>query len=292
MTVQALQQLIPQTFKSTFVEQIYESLVFGDIANTEFSSSVKEYGDEVDVFIEPSITYNSWTGGDLNTREKLQAATTKIKINHGGQVHFYIPRTDTKQAAKNPEMAKKYTKKTNHSFANDIDEKLSVLYDQAGITIDSSGSPIDISSTNAWKVLVECQRQLKENLGCDSLAMKDLFFIAPPAYYAHLLVDNKPFYTEEARLEAYKNGKVGKKIAGFDLYESNNCFNSGGTHYCYFGVKKQALAVAVQKDIELISYIPDSSVDLTFKGAGLFGVGLYDARKFGVVKCTFANILS
>ncbi len=290
------QELIPQIFKKTFVSQVKEKLVFGSVANMDLEANIKQEGDEVDIPIRPRPTYSSWTGGDLSARENLKGATTKLKILHGGQVHFSMNPLDQAQAMKDPERLKYYTQDTNYLFANDMDEKFANLYQEAGVLLTQGydgSTAININSSNALKVMIEAQKKMKEQSGLDNSAVGNMFWIAPPAFYAHVMVDGRPFYTDAARQEIGKNGKFGTKLIGLDVMESNNCYNSSGTYYMYFGVKEKCLAGAVQKDMSLKAYNPELAPpdEIAYKGAGLFGVGCYDSRFFGVVKCTFASLI-
>jgi len=155
----------------------------------------------------------------------------------------------------------------------------------------ANGDPIAVTSSNAFGVLVEAQTRLKKKLGAD-IGKYSLFAVASPGFWGNILVDDKPFYTAESRKETRVNGKIGKQLLGFETYESNNGYTSSTTEYLYFGVKKECLAGAIQKDIKLLSNVPDSELYTEFKGAGVYGVTCYDSRKFGTVKMTVASAVT
>jgi hypothetical protein len=287
MANQALQELIPQVWSDVFVEQLREAHVFGNVANTSFSSDIKKMGQEIEIEIQPTVTISNWTGGDLSAPEVLGAATTKGKITEGKSIHFKIKKADEIQALNNPKRAKSYSQDAVYRFANEIDDDYAALYPRAGIVVEETGgNPISIDSNNALNVIAECQRRVKKaNISKNS----KFFFIADPSFYANIYIDGRNFYTESG-VKAATNGFMTERF-GFKLYESNNCYSSGGVDYIYFGVEKECLAGAVQKDMELIGYTPELSVDNAFKGVGMYGVWCYDSRKFGVFKATYSSIL-
>jgi len=288
------EQLIPNIFESTYIDQIYEATVFGDVANLSFSDKIQSEsaGDTITIPIDPEISVKAWAGGSLDTSDQLQAGNVKLKINEGLQTRFHWKKTDEIQMVKDPKWAKKQVKKVNYGMANEIDKSFANLYTEAGTVIQmSNGTAVAINYSNALALCIEAQKRLKQALGGD-LGTYELFMIASPAFYANVLIDNKPFYTESARSEVYKNGKLPSKLLSFDVYESNNVKTSGADEYVYFGVKKLALAGAVQKDMTLMSNVPDGEVYTEYKSAGLYGVGCIDSRYLGVAKITPASVIN
>jgi len=287
------EQLIPNIFESTYIDQIYEATVFGDVANLTFTDKIssESAGDTITIPIDPEIDVKAWTGGSLDTSDELKAGNVKLKIDSGLQTRFHWKKTDEIQMVKDPKWAKKQVKKVNYGMANQIDKDFAELYTEAGDVIKmDNGTAVAITSSNALALAVEAQRRLKTALGGD-LGTYELFMIASPAFYANVLIDNKPFYTESARTEVYKNGKLPSKLLSFQAYESNNVKTSGSNEYVYFGVKKMALAGAIQKDMSLMSNVPDGEVYTEYKSAGLYGVGCVDSRYLVVAYITPASVI-
>lgn len=287
------EQLIPNIFESTYIDQIYEATVFGDVANLTFTDKItsESAGDTITIPIDPDIDVKAWTGGSLDTSDELKAGNVKLKIDSGLQTRFHWKKTDEVQMIKDPKWAKKQVKKVNYGMANQIDKDFADLYTEAGDVIKmDNGTAVAITSSNALALVIEAQKRLKQALGGD-LGTYELFMIASPAFYANVLVDNKPFYTESARTEVYKNGKLPAKLLSFQAYESNNVKTSGSNEYVYFGVKKMALAGAIQKDMSLMSNVPDGEVYTEYKSAGLYGVGCVDSRYLVVAYITPASVI-
>ena len=287
------EQLIPNIFESTYIDQIYEATVFGDVANLTFTDKItsESASDTITIPIDPEIDVKAWAGGSLDTSDELKSGNVKLKIDSGLQTRFHWKESDKIQMVKDPKWAKKQVKKVNYGMANQIDKDFAELYTEAGDVIKmDNGTAVAITSSNALALCIEAQRRLKSALGGD-LGTYELFMIASPAFYANVLIDNKPFYTESARTEVYKNGKLPSKLLSFQAYESNNVKTSGSNEYVYFGVKKMALAGAIQKDMSLMSNVPDGEVYTEYKSAGLYGVGCVDSRYLVVAFITPASVI-
>jgi hypothetical protein len=76
----AIEQLIKSSFSKAFNKYLYDELVIGKLAHTEFKTGVSK-GDEVDVAMPGRVTTFEYDGGDLPDAEAVTNASTKIKID-------------------------------------------------------------------------------------------------------------------------------------------------------------------------------------------------------------------
>lgn len=289
MANQALQELIPKIHSATYVTQFEEEKPFAKVANTSLSSEIKKMGQEIEIEIGPKITHNrNWTGGDVAAAEKVAAATTKIKVNKGGSIHYIIPMADEVMVSANPKRQKEYVNSAIESYKVDIESDAADLYQRAGTGIyirETNENAISIDSSNALNLIAEMERRVKTaNISSGS----KFFLIADPSFYANIRIDGRNFYTESGL--KIVNGYMTEKF-GFKLYESNRCKTVGDDSYIYFGVEKECIGLCIKKDVSLMGYTPENKVDNAFKGVTMHGIGVYDTRKFGVAKVRYSSVL-
>ena len=83
----AIEQLIIGTFNKSFNKYIYDDLIIGQLAHTEFKNGVKK-GDEVDIEMPVLQRLFDYTGGDLPDAEVVTSSSTKVRIDRGKTFHF------------------------------------------------------------------------------------------------------------------------------------------------------------------------------------------------------------
>ncbi|MEY2702724.1 MAG: hypothetical protein RLY43_1361 [Bacteroidota bacterium] len=286
---QKMQSAIPIYWADNYEKLLQKALVIGNVANKEFKGALQK-GDELVINVLPDVTYSSWTGGDLSAVETLSSSSVSIKITKGGQIHFKVTAADEQQMVNNPQYIKEVTMRGIYQFANAIDTDLGLLYADAGINFNS-GTSVEIDESNPFHVLAECNRLMD----VANLPKQGRFAILPPTFAMFLMLQQKPYIAalESTKKEAYENGLIAKKIAGFDeIYVSNNVYNSSGTYYPIFGMKNECIASIVQKDMKIIEYMPDLSINNAYKGGGMYGVKAYRTDKLGKMTVTFAPLFT
>ena len=71
-----IKQLVISSFNQAFKKYLYDELVIGKLAHTDFKDSVNK-GDEVDVVMPGSVTMFDYDGGELTSPELAVVSTTK-----------------------------------------------------------------------------------------------------------------------------------------------------------------------------------------------------------------------
>ena len=102
----AIEQLIIGTFNKSFNKYIYDDLIIGQLAHTEFKNGVKK-GDEVDIEMPVLQRLFDYTGGDLPDAEVVTSSSTKVRIDRGKAFHFEVKKLDEQQIENAPDMKQK-----------------------------------------------------------------------------------------------------------------------------------------------------------------------------------------
>ena len=286
----SVKQLVVSTFNQAFKKYLYDELVIGKLAHTDFKDSIKK-GDEVDVVMPGSVTMFDYDGGNLKSPELAIVSTTKVKINRGKAFHFELSAVEEKQikdAKKDDDkmnLAKDYTEDAIKQFAAGIDTAYGNLYTRAAHYLDDNGKAITLDADYAKEILAYMQALFKKGDGKGHTNWIDgnMVCIVPPEYQFYLgkLEDLK--YVESGH-DKMSKGYVGH-LCGWEILVSNNIAQpEDGVFYPLFGIKNKTLAGGVSADLNTQAYTPENSFNTRYKGYGLYGVGAPRADFLGTVK--------
>ena len=287
----SVDQLILGTFEACFSKYFYDELVVGKLAHSEFKNGVKR-GDEVDVFMPPTITLYDYAGGDLPNAEVATNSATKIRIDRGKAFHFEIDEIKKKEIENAPDLKQKVKLATQYSqdgvkqFAACVDTAYANLYTRAGHYLaDDDDAAITLTAQTAKDILAYMQAKFKRGDGKGHTNWIDgqMIAIVPPEFQFYLGKLQDYVYVESGHKKLEK-GFVGK-LAGWDILVSNNIANpSTNVFYPLFGIRSKTLAGGVSSNLNMKHYMPEKNFNTRYKGYGLYGVGAPRADFLGAVK--------
>lgn len=287
-------QLILGTFEACFKKYYYNETVVGKLAHSEFKTGVKK-GDEVDVFMPPTITLFDYAGGDLPDAEIATTSATKIRIDRGKAFHFEVDEIKKKEienvykqkgleAATN--LAKDYCMDGVKQFAASVDTAYANLYTRAGHYLSGSdNAAITLTKDNAKEILGYMEAKFKrgDDNGHTSWIDGQMICIVPPEYQFQL-GKNEMYEEVESGHRKLEKGFIGR-LYGWDILVSNNVAkDDSGYFYPLFGIRGKTLAGGVSSNLNTKSYMPEKNFNTRYKGYGLYGVGAPRADFLGTVK--------
>lgn len=284
----ALEQLVKVTFNESFKKYIYDEMVVGQLAHTEFKDGVKNQ--EVDIIMPGSASLFDYTGdGDLPDAEKVTNSTVKVRLDKGKGFHFELNKFEEEQlkAADSPEkqvnLIKEYSSDAVKQFASAVDEAYASLWTRAGIKGDVK-APITIDGTNAREALAYMATyfQRGDKKGHNSWVEGKMICIVPPEYQFQLGNMEELKYVESGHKKMAK-GYIGH-LAGWDIVVSNTIKpDKDNVYHLLFGIKGKTLAGGISKDLHTESYKPEKNFNTRYKGYGLYGVGAPRADYLGTL---------
>jgi hypothetical protein len=296
-------QLIIGTFNQAFKKYMYDELVIGKLAHTEFKNGINK-GDEVDVLMPASVTMFDYDGGDLDPAEVVTNSVAKIRIDRGKAFHFKTKEIEEKAIENAPSMkqkvdlAKEYSSDAIKQFAAGVDAAYGGLYTRAGYVVDNSGSAVTLDADYAREILslMRTKFQRGDGLGHNNWVDGKMIAIVPPEYEFYL--GKLQMYEEvESGHRKIEKGFIGR-LEGWDIMVSNNIASTYDettqktTFYPLFGIRGKTLAGGVSSNLNTKAYEPEANFDTAYKGYGLFGVGAPRADYFGVSKIIAPATLS
>ncbi len=287
----AIEQLIKGAFTKAFSKYLYNELVIGKLAHTEFKTG-KGKGDEVDVAMPGMVTVITYDGGDLPDAEKVTTSMTKVKLDKGMAVHFGIKQVEedviknAKSDEKQVELVRNYTDDAIKQFAAKVDTAYGKLYTRAGHYVDDNGSPIALTPKMAKEIFAFMQAKFQkgDGIGHTNWITGQMIAIVPPEYQYYLGQLDEFYESVESGHRKIEKGFIGK-LYGWDIHVSNDLArNEDESVYPLFGLKNKTLAGGVTKDLNMQHYVPEKNFDTNYKGYSLYGVGAPRADFLGTVK--------
>lgn len=279
----ALDTLIKTVYSENYEKNLENELVLDKLSATKYAANLK-MGDEMDVELPGQATLQKWDGGDLQDVEEAGVSVAKIKVDQGMSANFEISqakavqinKSNTEEATK---LAKEYSNSANYQFADAIDSKIGQLYATAGLVLNN-GTAITVTTDNILKVLSNMKALFSRKKAWVTGKMAAFL---PPEMTA--ILNQVPNLTNsEAGHKERAKGWV-RELSGWQIYESNNiAADTDGYFYPLFGVIGETTASVKQKNMELIPYMREKSINKAYKGAGVFGVGTARPDKLGTAK--------
>ena len=279
----SLNTLIPTVYAKNYEKNLENELVLDLLSATKYAANL-QLGDEMNVELPGEATLTKWSGGDLPDPEKAVVSVAKIKVDRGMSANFelekakviQINKSNTEEATK---LSAEYSNSANYQFADTIDSEIGKLCTTAGLILNS-GNVINVTVDNILRVLSNAKAMFSRGKAWKTGKMGAFL---PPEMTA--ILNQVPNLTNSEVGHAERRKGWVRELAGWQIYESNNIFvDEDGYMYPLFGVIRETTASIKQKDMSLISYMRDESLNPAFKGAGVFGVGNARPDKLGTAK--------
>lgn len=234
----ALSEFKPTIWSDLIFMEYDKSLVFAPLMNRDYEGEISGYGDKVKINEIGEVTTNTYSG--TVTYEDPKDASKYLLIDQ--QKYAAVTVEDIDQAQAKPKVMGRIANRIGFSLADDMDQFLAGLVDEAGITSDlgTEGSPISITSANVVTYLSLVAQKMDEN----NNPRGGRVAVVPPWFAQKLTLAKITKDTDNSA--TITTGYVGT-MHGFDVYQSNNISHSGTTWYKpMFFLRNDSIAFAEQ----------------------------------------------
>lgn len=287
-----LDQLIVTSTSAVFEKRLEKELVIGKLAKADFRNGMN-HGDEVNVIMPANVTMSKWDGGDLKAPEKVASSIVKVPVNQGRQVNFELEEAKAKQieeagqTEKGAKLISEYSSDALYQARDAVDSYLGGLYGLAGSTETKIGNAAIELTNDKADLCYAILANVKAKMSRFNVWKSDkMLAILPPEMIAIMLGMNFMQYTE-MQVKDKALGEISKK-AGFRIFESCNVAQTGSsgdfTYYPLFGVEGETFAAPIQKNLKLIPYMRDESLNKAYKGGFIFGGSVPNSKKLATAK--------
>lgn len=287
----AVTTFIPELWASRLLYALEKSHVATNLVNRDYEGEIKQMGDKVHINSIGAITINDYTRNtDIAAAETLTTTDTELEINQGKYFNFQVDDVDAAQAA--GDIIDTAMGRAAYGLADAADKYLLGVIAagaDAGNKVGTTSAPIALTSANIYENIVKLRLALdKANVPTAGRSI-----VVPPEAYALLLQDERFVKSPaEAGQNALVNGEVGR-IAGFTVYESNNCVYTAAagsvtTAYWTITAQVQAATTYAEQILNTEAYRPEKRFADAVKGLHVYGAKVTDGKQIAALYASIA----
>ena len=282
----AVTTFIPELWSARLLYALEKAHVATNLVNRNYEGEISNHGDTVHINTIGAITVKSYTKNtDIDAPETLTTTDQTLVIDQAKYFNFQVDDVDKVQAA--GELVDTAMGRAAYALADVSDAYLLGVIAAgaaAGNTIGSAAAPIALTASNVYENIVK----LKTKLDKANVPNTGRTIVVPPDVHSLLLLDDRfAKSTAAAGQEALINGLVGR-IAGFDVYMSNNVKTGIGTDTGktpYFEITAQITDATTYAEqvIKTEAYRMESRFADAVKGLHVYGAKVTDGTKIAKI---------
>lgn len=282
----AVTTFIPELWNARLLYALEKAHVATNLVNRNYEGEIRNHGDTVHINTIGAITVKSYTKNtDIDAPETLTTTDQNLVIDQAKYFNFQVDDVDKVQAA--GELVDTAMGRAAYALSDVSDAYLLGVIAAgaaAGNTIGSAAAPVAITASNVYENIVK----LKTKLDKANVPNTGRTIVVPPDVHSLLLLDDRfAKSTATAGQEALINGLVGR-IAGFDVYMSNNVKTGTGTDTGktpYFEITAQITDATTYAEqiIKTEAYRMESRFADAVKGLHVYGAKVTDGTKIAKI---------
>ncbi|MGW3196339.1 phage major capsid protein [Streptomyces sp. NPDC001118] len=243
----------PEIWSKVILAALQKNLVFGGpgIVNNDYEGEISGPGNVVHItqFGDPVIT--SYTPNSTLTYQALNDAGLDLNIDQAYSFSFSVDDVDRRQAA--GDMQSYLEERASYKLADTADQYIAGLYTGVSSSnqVGTSASPVTpalYSSTTPADFYQKVLLPLKVQLSQANIPMQGRYVVVPP-WAEGLLEQTQAFIAitdmQGEASQVFQNGMIGR-VAGFDVYVSNNAVNYSGSNWIVQAGHPMAITYAEQ----------------------------------------------
>lgn len=267
----AIDNFIPEVWADRLKIHLDKALVYGSVVNREYQTDLIQYGDTVNINRIENITIGDYTkNGAIAAPETLTDTNTKLVIDQAKYFNFEVD--DIDQAQTKPKVMDAAMQRAAYGLADVKDQYIASLYTGVAasniVGLGDDTTPVVPTSTDIYNYFTQAKSLLREA----NVPTMGLWAVIPP-WMEKLLLDSGEFTADTSLGDDVKvNGSIGR-VAGFNVFVSNNVPNTTGTKYKVIFGSPEAITFADQIN-SVEAYRPELSFSDAVKGLDVYGAKL------------------
>ena len=202
-----------------------KNLVAESLVNRNYQGDISSEGDTVKIQTPDSISVGDYTGADISF-DSLTSGTQDLSIDRNKYFAFLVD--DVDQAQANVDLMQGYMQEASFSLADEQDVAIMEEHTNA----DSSNIIDDttLTTSNIYSTLLTA----KKNLSLNNVPSMNRWVVLSPEEIA-LLEDSTEFTAASDLGDSIKRTGFMGRIAGMEVFESNNTADAGSLRYLPYG---------------------------------------------------------
>lgn len=278
----AVTTFIPELWSARLLYALEKAHVATNLVNRNYEGEIRNHGDTVHINTIGAITVKSYTKNtDIADPEVLSTTDQTLVIDQSKYFNFQVDDVDKVQAA--GDLVDTAMGRAAYALADVSDAYLLGVIAAgaaAGNIVGTTAAPIALTAANVYENIVK----LKTKLDKANVPNTGRTIVVPPEVHSLLLLDDRfAKSTATAGQEALINGLVGR-IAGFDVYMSNNVktgmgTDSGKTPYFEITAQITDATTFAEQIIKTEAYRMEKRFADAVKGLHVYGAKVTDGTK-------------
>ena len=278
---------IPELWSARLLANLDNTHVFANCVNRDYEGEIRNLGDTVHIQKFGDITVSDYTKatGVGSPAEPGGGSTVALTIDQAKYFNFKVEDIETVQA--NVNLMEKAMQRAAYAVAEMTDQFIAAMVDDSAVTFEfgTESAPKALTAANAYDTLVDLKVQFNKR----NIPTMGRFVVVPPEFLGLLEKDDR--YTKYDAADVKANGVRGK-VAGFDIYESNNVVTKevGSSpkvlHHHIMAGTDMAISFAGQIS-KIEAYRPEASFSDACKGLYVFGAKIVEPNALCRMDCTF-----
>lgn len=262
----AVTTFIPELWDARLLYALENAHVATAFINRDYEGEIKKQGDTVHINSIGAITVNTYEAGTDITVQDLTTTDQTLVIDQAKYFAFQVDDIDKVQVA--GDLIDTATGRAAYALADVEDAFIFGKIAAAGIANDNvigtAASPIALTAANIYSQIV-AMRTAMDKASVPTAGRK---LAVSPEVYALLLQDAR-FTTNNATAEQVTvNGFVGR-IAGFDVYETNNL--TATDDYTVITASTPEATTYADQIVSTEAFRPESAFADAVKGLHVYG---------------------
>lgn len=276
----AVTNFIPELWSARLLQSLEKTHVAANLVNRDYEGEIRQQGDTVHINMIGAITVRDYTkGSDIVAPEELSTTDQTLVISQAKYFNFQIDDVDAAQVAGS--LMDSALARSAYALKDAADSYILKTIADGLLTENTIGSSAAVALTkdNIYENIIKLRLILDRN----NVPLEGRTIVIPPEAYALLLQDSR-FVSGDIGSEALRSGYIGS-VAGFEIYESNNCSKSDSTYTITAQVR--SACTYAEQIVETGAYRPEKRFADAVKGLHVYGAKVVDQTQIAGLLCTF-----
>lgn len=288
----AVTNFIPELWNARLLYALENAHVATNLVNRDYEGEIANQGDTVHINSIGAVNVKDYTKNtNIADPEVLTTSDQTLVIDQAKYFNFQVDDVDRVQAAGN--LIDTAMGRAAYSLADISDAFLLKTIANgvaSGNKIGAKADLVALTAANVYENIVKLRTKLdKANVPTQGRSL-----VVPPEVYALLLNDTTHFSLamDATKNDVVINGLVGR-IAGFDVYMSNNCVagadgGSGSDAYFVITAQVPTATTYAEQIIKTEAYRMEKRFADAVKGLHVYGAKVTDGNQIAAMFCSVA----
>ena len=280
----AVTSFIPELWNARLLYALEKNHVATNLVNRNYEGEIKNAGDTVHINTLGAVSVRTYAQGTDLSYDALSTTDQQLEIDQQKYFAFALDDVDKAQAA--GDIMDTAMSRAAYSLADVSDAFLLGKIAAGGSSdnyVGSSASPVALTKSNIYENIVALRTKLdKQNVPTQGRSL-----VVPPEAYALLLQDERFTKVDATAENAIVNGLVGR-VAGFDIYMSNNVVKTSADTPVYSITAQVADATTyAEQIIKTEALRPEASFSDAVRGLHVYGAKVTRPEEIATLFATF-----